>query len=130
MITVDCRDIEAIRNDLLVYVSDNLGAIPALKPHKFVLSDIDDDADEPINISKVINLINEYLESINESRNFNVVPSQPDYIMIKSTTGKMLERDMNGHGGTKSAEMFTCFHCGFVTRYEVEYNAHKSTHYL
>ena len=42
MITVDCREVESIKNELLVYVSDNIGAIPAIKLHEFMLSPIED----------------------------------------------------------------------------------------
>jgi len=35
MITVDCRDVESIKHELLVYVSDQVAAIPALKINEF-----------------------------------------------------------------------------------------------
>ena len=43
MITVDCHNIESIKNELLIYVADNVGAIPNLKYHEFILSPIEDD---------------------------------------------------------------------------------------
>ena len=43
MIIVDCRDVEPILNELAVYVSDQVAAVPALKAHQFVLSPIEDD---------------------------------------------------------------------------------------
>ena len=36
MITVDCREVESIKNELLVYVSDQIGAIPALKKYSLL----------------------------------------------------------------------------------------------
>jgi len=41
MITVDCRDVESIKNELLVYVADQIGAIPSIKIHEFVLSHVE-----------------------------------------------------------------------------------------
>ena len=61
MITVDCRDVEAIKNELLVYVSDQIAAIPAIKNHEFVLSPINDG--EIIETTEVITIIKEFLES-------------------------------------------------------------------
>ena len=43
MITVDCREVESIKTELLVYVSDQVGAIPTLKLHEFVLSPLQDE---------------------------------------------------------------------------------------
>ena len=43
MLTVDCKDVLAIQNELLVYVSDQVAAIPTLKNHQFTLSTLDDD---------------------------------------------------------------------------------------
>ena len=71
MITVDCREVESIKHELLVYVSDNVGAIPAIKLHEFMLSPIDDD--EVIDQTEVITAIKEFLDSIGEGRNFAVI---------------------------------------------------------
>lgn len=122
MITVDCREIESIKNELLVYVSDNIGAIPALKLHEFMLSPIEDD--EIIDTKEVITAIKEFLESIGEGRNFAVI-SREEVILIKSIYGKTIERESK-----QITSMFSCSHCGFVTQYEVEYNNHMKIHYL
>ena len=71
MITVDCRDVEAIKNELLVYVSDQVAAIPAIKNHEFVLSPINEG--EIIDTTEVITVIKEFLDSIGEARNFAVI---------------------------------------------------------
>lgn len=122
MITVDCRDVESIKNELLVYVSDNIGAIPAIKLHEFMLSPIEDDG--MIDKNEVITAIKEFLESIGEGRNFAVI-SREELILIKSIYGKTIERDTQ-----QVASMYSCTHCGFVTQYEVEYNNHVKIHYL
>ena len=124
MITVDCREVESIKHELLVYVSDNVGAIPAIKLHEFMLSPIDDD--EVIDQTEVITAIKEFLDSIGEGRNFAVI-SNANVVMIKSISGKTIERDP---AVPTPGDMFSCPHCGFVTQYEVEYNNHKKIHYL
>ena len=74
MITVDCRDIESIKQELLIYVADNVGAMPALKLHEFVLSPIDES--ESIPHTEVITAIKEFLDSIGEIRNFAVISTR------------------------------------------------------
>ncbi|MEX0640646.1 MAG: C2H2-type zinc finger protein [Nitrosopumilaceae archaeon] len=122
MITVDCREVESIKSELLVYVSDQVGAIPTLKLHEFVLSPIQDE--DVIDETEVITSIKEFLDSIGEARNFAVI-SKADVILIKSIYGKTIERESRS-----PAQMFSCTHCGFVTQYEVEYNNHVKIHYL
>ncbi len=122
MITVDCRDVESIKSELLVYVSDQIGAIPTLKLHEFMLSPIQDQ--DVINETEVISSIKEFLDSIGEARNFAVI-SKADVILIKSISGKIIEREP-----MPTSQMFSCTHCGFVTQYEVEYNNHVKIHYL
>ncbi len=122
MITVDCRDVESIKNELLVYVADQIGAIPSIKIHEFVLSPIEEG--DVINNSEVITAIKEFLDSIGEARNYAVI-SKEEVIFIKSIYGKTIERESK-----QTASMFSCTHCGFVTQYEVEYNNHVKIHYL
>jgi len=122
MITVDCKDVESILHELAIYVSDQVVAMPAMKLHQFVLAPIVDD--EPIDQAKVITAVKEFLQSIGEKHNFGVI-SNGDYVVIKSIFGKKIERSAKPVG-----EMFSCAHCGHVTRYEVEHNNHVKIHYL
>ena len=122
MITVDCRDVESILHELAIYVSDQVAAMPAMKLHQFVLAPIMDD--EPVDQTEVITSIKEFLESIGENRNFGVI-ANGDVVTIKSLFGKKIERLAKPAG-----EMFSCAHCGHVTRYEVEHNNHVKIHYL
>ena len=122
MITVDCRDVESILHELAIYVSDQVAAMPAMKLHQFVLAPIMDD--EPVDQNEVITSIKEFLESIGENRNFGVI-ANGDIVTIKSLFGKKIERLAKPVG-----EMFSCAHCGHVTRYEVEHNNHIKIHYL
>ena len=122
MLTIDCKDVLSIKNELVVYVSDQVAAIPTLKHHQFTLSTFDDD--EIIDTNNVITSIKEFLESIGESHNFAVI-SNNEIITIKSISSKIIERDT-----APRSDMFSCTHCGFVTRYEVELNVHMRIHYL
>ena len=122
MITVDCNDVESILHELAIYVSDQVAAVPAMKLHKFVLAPIMDD--EEVNRDEVITSVKEFLESIGEKHNFGVI-SNGDNVVIKSISGKKIERSAKPVG-----EMFSCAHCGHVTRYEVEHNNHVKIHYL
>ena len=122
MITVDCRDVEPILHELAIYVSDQVAAVPAMKLHQFVLAPIMDE--EPVDQNEVIMSIKEFLESIGENRNFGVIANENN-VTIKSLFGKKIERHAKSVG-----EMFSCTHCGHVTRYEVEHNNHVKIHYL
>jgi len=122
MLTIDCRDVESIKSELIVYVSDQVAAIPTLKTHEFILSTIEDD--EIIDINMVISSIKEFLDSIGEGNNFAVI-STKDVVSIRSISGRKIERDP-----IPQPQMFSCPHCGFVTRFEVEHNAHMKIHYL
>ena len=122
MLTVDCKDVASIKHELLVYVSDQVAAIPTIKNHQFTLSMFDDG---PVDMDIVIASIKEFLESIGESHNFAVISSN-DIIIIKSISGKTIEREST----PPPRDMFSCSHCGFVTRYEVEHQNHMKMHYL
>jgi hypothetical protein len=81
MLTIDCKDVLSIKNELLVYVSDQVAAIPTLKNKQFILSTLDDD--EILETSTVISAIKEFLNSIGENHNFAVI-SNNDTISITS----------------------------------------------
>ena len=123
MLTIDCKDVISIKNDLLVYVADQVAAIPTLKNNQFTLSSLDDD--EILDAAEVISAIKEYLDSINEGRNFAVI-SNNDVINITSISGKVIENQ----NASSEHQMFSCTHCGFVTQYQVELNVHMRIHYL
>ena len=122
MITVDCREVESILNELVVYVADQVGAVPNLKYHEFILSAIEDD--DIVNQDEVVASIKEFLQSIGEQTNFAVI-SKGDTVSIESISGKVIERDQQ-----PKSELFSCTHCGHVTPYEVIHNTHMKIHYL
>jgi hypothetical protein len=88
-----------------------------------MLSKFDDD--EILDIDIVISAIKEFLDSIGETKNLAVI-SHKEIISITSISGKIIERD----APTSQLEMFSCTHCGFVTKYEVELTTHMRIHYL
>lgn len=91
MITVDCSDVMPIQHDLLIYVSDDVGAVPAVKRHEFVLSPVE--SDDSIEISHVTASIKKYLDSIGEGQNFGVI-SKSENVFIQSIDGKNIDKPM------------------------------------
>ena len=98
MLTVDCKDVLSIQNELVVYVSDGVAAIPTLKNHQFTLSNLDDD--ESVDVNAVVSVIKEFLDSIGEGSNFAVI-STHNVVTIKSISGKTIEN--------KSSPRLKCF---------------------
>ena len=123
MITVNCREVEGIISALAVYVSDQIGAIPALKSHEFMLAPLDDQ--EKIDEGRVIKSIKNFLNSIGEEENFAVI-NMNNTISIVSINGKVLESANN----LPTDQFFSCTHCGYITRYETVYKNHEKIHYL
>ena len=123
MLTIDCKDVISVKHDLLVYVADQVAAIPTWKHHQFTLSSLDDD--DIIDPIVVISAIKDFLDSINEGKNFAVI-SNRNVINITSISGTIIENTTS----QSEHEMFSCTHCGFVTQYEVELNGHMKIHYL
>ena len=123
MITIDCRDVVSIKNELLVYVADQMAAIPTLKHDQFTLSALEDD--DIIDANEAVSAIKEYLNSIDQAGNFAVI-SNNNMINIKSLSGKIFESDT----AESQNNMFSCTHCGFVTQYEVELTTHMRIHYI
>ncbi|SVA23189.1 uncharacterized protein METZ01_LOCUS76043 [marine metagenome] len=122
MITVNCHDVEPILHELMIYVADQVAAVPFIKFHKFILTPIMDD--ESVNSDDVISSIKEFLDSIGEKHNYGVILNG-DTITIKSIHGKQIEREKQ-----PQSQLFSCAHCGHVTQYEVEHNNHVKIHYL
>ena len=123
MLTIDCKDVSSVQNELLVYVADKVEAIPTLKHHQFTLSTLDDD--DTLDVELVISAIKEYFDSIDEGSNFAVI-SNNEFINITSVNGKVLQSESK----TQEGNMFSCTHCGFITQYQVELNVHMRIHYL
>ena len=126
MISVDCKNALAIKEKLLVFVSDRLEVIPILKSEKIFLTKMDD---SEIEKSQVLSAINEFLKSVELEEFFQVIP-KGDYIEIQPLEGKDMKERLAKLAETKKDLFFECTHCGFMTLYEEEWRTHKLIHYL
>ena len=122
MITVNCKDVPSIKSAMAVYVSDRVGAIPALKIHEFVLAPIEE---EEVDAAEVITAAKVFLTSIGVEKHFAVVQKKNN-ITIVSIDDYKLESLPQG----KTDQFFSCIHCGHVTQFETVHNNHMKIHYL
>ncbi len=122
MITVDCKDILALKSPLAVYTSDQVGAVPALKIREFVLDSIDD---EDIDATIVIKAIKNFLESLSIEKHFAVIQNK-NLISIVAVDDFKVEPQPT----QPTDQFFSCIHCGYVTQFEAVYNNHMKIHYL
>ena len=129
MITVDCSDVLAIKDKMLVYVADKLKALPILKSDKFLFDSIDDSV---IDKSDVISSIEEFLDSLNLRKNYQIISKGDDikiepldgtYVKDKTIIEKISKTD-------NTNPFFECTHCGFMTMYEEELRTHLLIHYI
>jgi len=127
MITIDCGKALAIKDQLLVYVADNLKVLPILKSDKFILTPLDDT--QIINKSDVLSIIMKFLESVNLKNYFQIIP-KGDNIIMEPLEGKDMKENLEKFAVNNKDLFFECTHCGFVTLYEVELKSHKLIHYI
>lgn len=125
MISVDCSNSLAIKDQLLVYVSDKLEAIPILKTDKFFLDPIDKTFDN----LDVVSTIEEFLESIDMKENYQIIPND-DNIKVEPLDGKDMKEKLKKISTNDKNPFFECTHCGFMTRYEQELKTHSLIHYI
>lgn len=121
MITVDCRFVPSLKSPLAVYTSDQVGAIPALKLHEFMLAPIDENIDS----STVIKAIKNFLSSLSVEKHFAVIQNK-NVISILAIDDYKLEI-VPTH---PTDHFFSCVHCGHVTQFETVHNNHMKIHYL
>ncbi|MHB8602399.1 MAG: C2H2-type zinc finger protein [Nitrosotalea sp.] len=122
MITVDCRVVPSLKSPLAVYTSDQVGAIPALKIHEFVLAPL---SDEDVDSTRVIKAIKDFLNSLSIEKHFAVIQNK-NVISIVALDDFKLE----GLPSQASDQFFSCIHCGHVTQFETVHNNHMKIHYL
>ena len=122
MITVDCRDIPSLKSPLAVYTSDQVGAMPALKIHEFVLAPI---SDEDVDSGLVIKAIKSFLESLSIEKHFAVVQKKNVISVVAIDDYKLEVRPTQ-----PTDQFFSCVHCGHVTQFEAVHNNHMKIHYL
>ncbi len=122
MITVDCRDVPSLKSPLAVYTSDQVGAVPALKIHEFVLAPI---SDEEIDSERVIKAIKSFLESLSIGKHFAVIQKKNIISVVAIDDYKMEVQPTH-----PTDHFFSCVHCGHVTQFESVHNNHMKIHYL
>lgn len=122
MIIVDCRTVPSLKSPLAVYTSDQIGAIPALKIHEFVLAPL---VDEEIDSSRVIKAIKSFLESLSIEKHFAVIQKK-NTISIVSLDDYKLEVSP----AQPTDQFFSCVHCGHITQFETVHRNHMKIHYL
>lgn len=122
MITVDCRSIPSLKSPLAVYTSDQVGAIPALKIHQFVLAPV---SDEDVDSTRVIKAIKDFLNSLSIEKHFAVIQNKNVISIIALDDFKLEVPPMQA-----TDQFFSCVHCGHVTQFETVHNNHMKIHYL
>lgn len=126
MISIDCKKAMAIKEKLLVYVSDKLTVVPILKSEKILLTKMDD---SEIEKTQVLSAVKEFLKSVDIEEFFQVIPKGDD-IQIIPLEGKNMKEKLAKLAETRKDLFFECTHCGFLTLYEEEWRAHKLIHYI
>ena len=126
MIVVDCSHALAIRDKLLVHVADKLKALPILKSDKFLLNPLDDSTIDKLD---VISAIEEFLESSDLRKNFQII-SNGDSLIVEPLDGADMKEKLEKVSKTDSNPFFECTHCGFITLYEEELQTHRLIHYI
>ena len=122
MITVDCRVVPSLKSPLAVYTSDQVGAIPALKIHEFMLAPVND---EDVDSNRVIKAIKGFLNSLSIEKHYAVIQNR-NIISIVALDDFKLET----LPAQSSDQFFSCVHCGHVTQFETVHNNHMKIHYL
>lgn len=122
MITVDCRSVPSLKSPLAVYTSDQVGAIPALKIHQFVLAPV---SDEDVDSTKVIKAIKDFLNSLSIEKHFAVIQNRNVISIVALDDFKLEVPPIQA-----TDQFFSCVHCGHVTQFETVHNNHMKIYYL
>ena len=122
MITVDCKDVSSLKSPLAIFTSDQVGALPTLKKHEFVLAPL---SDEEVDSAQVITAIKSFLNSLSIEKHFAVIQKN-NVISIVPLDDYKLETQPT----QLTDQFFSCVHCGHVTQFEAVHNNHMKIHYL
>lgn len=122
MITVDCREVPTLKSSMAVYTSDQVGAIPALKLHEFVLAPLND---ENISSDNVIRAIKSFLGSLAIEKHFAVAQKGKNIKIVALDDYKLESMPKS-----PTDQFFSCVHCGHVTQFESVHRNHIKIHYL
>ena len=122
MITVDCKNVLSLKSPLAIFTSDQVGALPTLKKHEFVLAPL---SDEEVDAARVIKAIKSFLNSLSVEKHFAVIQKNK-MISIVPLDDYALETQPTH----PTDQFFSCVHCGHVTQFEAVHNNHMKIHYL
>ena len=122
MITVDCKDVSSLKSPLAIYTSDQVGALPTLKKHEFVLAPI---SDEKIDSARVIKAIKSFLNSLAIEMHYAVIQKKNVISIVPIDDYKLESQPVH-----LTDSFFSCVHCGHVTQFEAVHNNHMKIHYL
>ena len=122
MITVDCKAVSSLKSPLAIFTSDQVGALPTLKKHEFVLAPLND---EEIDSTRVLNAIKSFLNSLSIGKHFAVIQKNNVISIVPLDDYKLETQPSN-----MTDQFFSCVHCGHVTQFETVHNNHMKIHYL
>ena len=122
MITVDCKDVSSLKSPLAIFTSDQVGALPTLKKHEFVLAPL---SDEEIDSTRVIKAIKSFLNSLSIEKHFAVIQKNNIISIVPLDDYKLETQPIH-----PTDQFFSCVHCGHVTQFEAVHNNHMKIHYL
>lgn len=106
---------------LAVHVSEQVGVVPALKTHEFVLVSVDD---KEIDITKVIDSIRNFLKLLEKEKDFAITAKNYTISIISLNQEGFKDTDKN------IDPFFVCTHCGHITIYESVHKNHEKLHYI
>ena len=122
MIIVDCKDVSSLKSPLAIYTSDQVGALPTLKKHEYVLAPI---GDEEIDSARVIKAIKSFLNSLAIEKHYAVIQKKNVISIVPIDDYKLESQPTH-----LTDQFFSCVHCGHVTQFEAVHNNHMKIHYL
>jgi hypothetical protein len=122
MIIVDCKDVSSLKSPLAIFTSDQVGALPTLKKHEFVLAPLND---EEIDSARVIKAIKSFLNSLSIENHFAVIQKNKMISIVPLDDYVLDTQPIH-----PTDQFFSCVHCGHVTQFEAVHNNHMKIHYL
>lgn len=122
MITVDCKAVSSLKSPLAIFTSDQVGALPTLKKHEFVLAPL---SDEEIDSTRVIKAIKSFLNSLSIEKHFAVIQKNNMISIVP-----LDDYELEPQSPLLTDQFFSCVHCGHVTQFEAVHNNHMKIHYL
>ena len=119
---IDCKDVPSLKSPLAIFTSDQVGALPTLKKHEFVLASL---SNEEIDATRIIKAIKSFLNSLSVEKHFAVIQKNKVISIVPLDDYKLETQPTH-----LTDQFFSCVHCGHVTQFEAVHNNHMKIHYL